>query len=63
MKKHLKDITVSLLIAFILVSIVLQFLFCLSGCNMNMTGFILTALAFYVIGVAVGRNWDEFTKE
>ena len=30
---------------------------------MNITGFILTALAFYVIGVAVGRNWDEFTKE
>ena len=29
---------------------------------MNMTGFILTALAFYVIGVAVGRNWDEFTR-
>lgn len=43
--------------------LVLQFLFCLSGCNMNMTGFILTALAFYVIGIAVGRNWDEFTKE
>lgn len=30
---------------------------------MNMTGFLLTALAFYVIGIAVGRNWDEFTKE
>lgn len=30
---------------------------------MNITGFILTALAFYVIGVAVGRNWDEFANE
>lgn len=31
--------------------------------QMNITGFILTALAFYLIGIAVGRNWDEFTKE
>lgn len=30
---------------------------------MNMTGFFLTALAFYLIGIVVGRNWDEFTKE
>lgn len=89
MKKNLKDITVALLIVFVLVSVVLQLVglvvgdfltcgigliffgfapgfaipICLSGCNMNMTGFLLTALAFYVIGIAVGRNWDEFTKE
>lgn len=30
---------------------------------MDIIGFFLTALAFYVIGIAVGRNWDEFTKE